>query len=55
MADVTLREMSSRHTATSSPSITFRSTVDDGEFVALVGPSGCGKTTTLNMIAGLID
>ena len=42
-------------TATSSPSITSRSTVEDGEFVALVGPSGCGKTTTLNLIAGLID
>ena len=30
-----------------------RSTVGDGEFVALLGPSGCGKTTLLRIIAGL--
>ena len=29
------------------------STIDDGEFVALLGPSGCGKTSTLRMIVGL--
>ena len=32
---------------------TCRSTVADGEFVALLGPSGCGKTTLLRIIAGL--
>ena len=33
--------------------MTFRSTVQSGEFVVLLGPSGCGKTTLLRMIAGL--
>ena len=29
------------------------STIDDGEFVAILGPSGCGKSTTLFMLAGI--
>ena len=33
---------------------TSRSTVDEGEYVALVGPNGAGKSTTLKTIAGLL-
>lgn len=33
----------------------INTTIETGEFFAIVGPSGCGKSTLLRMIAGLIS
>lgn len=33
----------------------INTSINDGEFVALIGPSGCGKSTLMRIIAGLLN
>ena len=45
---------SRRRAGRCASSTTCRTTIRDGEFVAVIGPSGCGKTTMMNMVAGFV-
>ena len=53
MADIVIDRIARTFGAVHGAAGDRRSTVADGEFVALLGPSGCGKTTLLRIIAGL--
>ncbi len=33
----------------------FTTTINKGEFVAIIGPSGCGKSTILSILSGLLE
>src|SRR4051794_8235559 len=55
MANIQLKDVTSRYPAGLEAVKNMDVATTDGEFMILVGPSGCGKSTALRMIAGLED